>query len=295
MATLPFNEGIVEFFVDFRSNTYSTPFTIFFRFLTFMGSSTGYFLLVLLLFWTYKKSFAFRVAVLMVISALINLGLKETIRNPRPFVEDGTYKDKWGLSSQSAIEETAQSYSTPSGHAQSAGTFYSYLDQRLSAKWTKIIYYSLIVLIGFSRVYLGVHYLEDVILGWLLGIGVTYVFMKYVEDKLPEHYKETSNNIIISLFAVTLALSLLVGYFDQWGQGAQDLTTFSGLFFGLVLGIKLEEHYIDFDARSKSFGNGIARDKHVVDEAVESHASKQCRALCSSWWDPDRDLIVGRG
>ena len=174
-------------------------------------------------------------------------------------MEDGTYKKKWGLSSQSAIEETAQSYSTPSGHAQSAGTFYSYLDQRLSAKWTRILYYSLIVLIGFSRVYLGVHYLEDVILGWLIGIGVTYIFMRYIEDKLPDHYKETSNNIIIGLFATTLAISLIVGYLNQWGQGAQDLTTFSGLFSGLVLGIKLEEHFVNFDARSKSLGNGVVR------------------------------------
>jgi undecaprenyl-diphosphatase len=66
-------------------------------------------------------------------------------------------------------------YSFPSGHAAMAAAFYGFLAFSLARKNPRsraliwLAAFLLAFLIGFSRVYLGVHYPSDVVAGWLLG------------------------------------------------------------------------------------------------------------------------------
>ncbi|MFD1428444.1 phosphatase PAP2 family protein [Kroppenstedtia sanguinis] len=71
-------------------------------------------------------------------------------------------------------------YSFPSGHAMGAIVFYGFL-LYFSLKsrfppWAKVVYglvwSALILLIGFSRIYLGVHYPSDVLAGWTAGLAI---------------------------------------------------------------------------------------------------------------------------
>ena len=76
-------------------------------------------------------------------------------------------------------------FSFPSGHATAAVAFYGFLAyvlvNVLKEKYKCLIIFSAILLaglIGFSRLYLGVHYFSDVIAGYLVGlmallIGIT--------------------------------------------------------------------------------------------------------------------------
>src|SRR5690606_15339646 len=74
------------------------------------------------------------------------------------------------------------SYSYPSGHSLAASSFYllvSFLlftlfKQPRQRIWIFIVFISLIIIIGFSRVYLGVHYRSDVVGGMLLGSAWTF-------------------------------------------------------------------------------------------------------------------------
>jgi len=77
-----------------------------------------------------------------------------------------------------AIFSFEKTYSFPSGHATLAMIFYGFLTYYFIKKskiWEKQLNYfwigiSLIILIGFTRLYLGVHYLSDVIAGYLVGL-----------------------------------------------------------------------------------------------------------------------------
>jgi undecaprenyl-diphosphatase len=72
--------------------------------------------------------------------------------------------------------------SFPSGHAM-----YAFMMATLLAKWVpryRIIFYIVAAFIGWTRIYLGLHYPTDVIAGGLLGYGITRLFLHWVDLRL---------------------------------------------------------------------------------------------------------------
>lgn len=90
------------------------------------------------------------------------------------------------------VEETG--YSFPSGHTMIAAIFYGFIIYLVSKskykKTTKIIINTiltvLILLIGISRIYLGVHYATDVIASYLISISYLIIFIHFVEKYQPK-------------------------------------------------------------------------------------------------------------
>ena len=83
--------------------------------------------------------------------------LKDLFQDPRPpadFMLDGG---------------TGTSYGWPSGHAQIAVTLWGLLAYELKNKFISIGAITFIILVAFSRMYLGVHDLGDVVAGLLIG------------------------------------------------------------------------------------------------------------------------------
>ncbi|OGH72209.1 MAG: hypothetical protein A2921_03745 [Candidatus Magasanikbacteria bacterium RIFCSPLOWO2_01_FULL_43_20b] len=112
------------------------------------------------------------IAIWMVLigSALTTYLIKIIIDRPRPI-------DAF------VFEDTA---SFPSGHATVAGAFYGFLTYLLWRNFKNTKYRELVIiagailvfLIGFSRLYLGVHYLTDVLAGYLVGLLWFFVGIK---------------------------------------------------------------------------------------------------------------------
>lgn len=138
------------------------------RFVTFFA--TGEFLvpaniLLALYFLFFRKHrwYSLRVPVVSLGSFIVMWSLKMYFSRVRP--DDPVYK-------------AAMGFSFPSGHAMSAMTFYGLLIflvwhyiENLFVKWVlTFLLVIFIVLIGFSRIYLRVHYASDVLAGFSLGI-----------------------------------------------------------------------------------------------------------------------------
>src|SRR5712671_4691667 len=95
------------------------------------------------------------------VTELLNLALKEAFQRPRP----------------SLFQEiaTLHSYGFPSGHAMASAAVYgsvaTVLARAYPARRRAILLgaCSLVLLIGLSRVYLGVHWITDVLAGWAAG------------------------------------------------------------------------------------------------------------------------------
>ena len=116
------------------------------------------------------------------ISVLLNQALKFIIQRPRP-------------TEFRIINESG--YSFPSGHSMVSAAFYGFLIYLIYKnvknkylKWSLITLLSLVILtIGISRIYLGVHYTSDVIAGFLISISYLIIFIHFAKDFMKNEKK----------------------------------------------------------------------------------------------------------
>ena len=109
----------------------------------------------------------------LILASLTNYTLKQIVQRPRPI----EYR---------IIDESG--YSLPSGHSMVSMAFYGYLIYLIYKqignkyiKWSLISLLSLLIIsIGISRIYLGVHYVSDVIAGFLVAISYLIIYINII-------------------------------------------------------------------------------------------------------------------
>lgn len=249
MAPLPFNLGLVQLLADHR-NAFLTDLSLA---AAFLGGASGYILLVVLLYVAWNKRLATRLALVVLAALSFNDLLKMILRNPRPFVAQGTYLTKWAVSAKSA-HALAMEFSTPSGHASGAAAFYSYLYDSVRSRVVRVVAVAIILVIGLSRPYLGVHYFEDVLLGWMFGLAVALLSMRYGEA-LAAAWKRLNCALQVAIIVpASLAFWLLIVHLNGGSTTGQPYAflCYGGFLTGLVFARPLELKMVNFDPRSSS-------------------------------------------
>lgn len=152
------------------------------KIITDLGGTVGLFsialITILILFFCQKRKYGIAMALNLMISSITYFILKNIIQRPRPPIHERL------------IEETA--YSFPSGHSTNNMAFYAlaicFVYQNVKNKKLRngicILLGCIPILIGFSRFYLRVHYISDVLAGFCLGIMCVIVFMSYGYQKI---------------------------------------------------------------------------------------------------------------
>lgn len=256
MTELPFSIDLIRFLADVRTELLTEVFLFF----TFLGEVEGYVLLISLIYVTYDKQLAFRLSVLTLITMSLNHTMKMLIMNPRPFIAEGSYAEEWAVSPAKA-EELATEYSTPSGHAMAGSGFYSYLYASVRSRPVRVASILLILLTGLSRPYLGVHYLEDVLIGWVLGISIALFSINYAVQigVLWSGFSHKQQIIIVGASSLLLwvATRALMG----WDTDAQPVAfvSYTGFLMGIVVAYPLEAKKIGFDPRSSTLARKALR------------------------------------
>lgn len=148
------------------------------RFFTLLGDPITYLLIIPVVFWCIDEKRGFKIGLTVFISNGLNIILKEHLKILRPFYHDPSVK----LAEQSG-------YSTPSGHSQNSATFWPILfahsknDDATKLTLSPVsLFFALLlpILIGLSRIYLGVHYPTDVFFGWALGAVFSLFYILFL-------------------------------------------------------------------------------------------------------------------
>jgi membrane-associated phospholipid phosphatase len=204
----------------------------FFMLITQLGGEIFYIAFLLVLYWAYNKREAILATFVLVVSVLLNYWLKFAIANDRPPASN------W----LPGVEAT--NYSTPSGHAQNSAALFGWFAVRIKRWWMFLVAIILAFLIGISRVYIGVHFLGDVLLGWVIGIVVVIIFF-YLENPVREYLSKYS----IDYWLVLLMVFGVVLTFISWilpPPPEDNFGSYGGLVVGLALGLILEKRFVNF-------------------------------------------------
>ncbi len=208
------------------------------KILTQVGSEYFYILFLPILFWCIDERFGARFGLVFLFSTFVNSWLKAAFAQPRPF----NLEPSVGLSHES-------SYGLPSGHAQGNSTFWGLLAPRIRKPWGLILAIVIPLAIGFTRLYLGVHFPTDVFLGLALGWGIAIASAVF------------GDRIAALVSAWNPRLKIIVAAALALGMNALNMedTSMPGAFFGTALGIVFMSSRLGFDASSGSLAKKASR------------------------------------
>ena len=243
------------------------------RFFSFLGDEEFYLFIMPAIYWCFDSRLGLRLGMLLMLSNGVNGIFKYLFQGPRPFwVNDKVI---------AYIHET--SFGVPSGHSQNAVAIWGYFAAILKKSWLRWLFIAIFVLIGLSRIYLGAHFILDVVIGWLIGGLVVFLFI-FVEKKYTQRIslwtkgKKIGIAVLFSLFMLIIPI-LLVTMNQNWqfspvyletvnrvfeGNTPQPFSldgilTASGAWLGLIVGVVLVSEKVPLGKITSSLNKRIIR------------------------------------
>ena len=216
--------------------------------ITRLGEETVGIVLLCLIFWCISKKIAYVIGVSFVLSGLTVQGMKICFRTPRPWVIDPTFKPVPGA------ESYATGYSFPSGHTQSAAAFYGALGSQVKPIAFKVILFAIPVLVAFSRLYLGVHTLQDVLVSLVITFLLIWLTCRIITTDVECKKKELAISLFMILYAAAVIITAVIMYTNGTIEDKYiaDCLKAAGAGIGFATGMFIERVYIKFSVKSKN-------------------------------------------
>jgi membrane-associated phospholipid phosphatase len=220
------------------------------RFFSYLGTEEFFLLVLPLVYWSVDSALGLRVGFILVTSNLLNYVGKLAFVGPRPY---------WASREVRALWLTETTFGVPSGHSQIPMTVWGMFAVYAKRTWFWVVALVVIFFIGFSRMYLGVHFPHDVLVGWLIGAVILWAFAVFWKPAGEWIGKKTLSQQILAAFLVSL-LFIALGYGtwilrsgyqipEEWVANAlfagasepepvdaNSIFTSAGTFFGMAAG-----------------------------------------------------------
>ena len=196
---------------------------------TFLGYTPFFLIFLPLIYWFWDRALFIRLGVVIVLSSLLNDWLKDYWHDPRPALE-------FQLDHSRVID----SYGRPSGHAQGAVVMWLWLAHELKRGWAWPLAIFIAAGVCFSRLYLGVHDVDDVLTGAALGLAGFFVMLWLFTPRF-DWWRALPFWVHLAALAAIAALLLWTWPLPRYPEGAIDtLLFFASAYLGYVIDMQLE-------------------------------------------------------
>lgn len=211
--------------------------------LSFLGEEYLLFALITFLYFGQDKQYGIAVARTVLLSTVLSAMVKNVFIRRRPYFDNPEIKVYRPVEASADLYDIqAQGFSFPSGHstnglaAYGAVARYPFAEGKgsMSDKCRRILVWIAVLiplLIGFSRVIVGVHYPTDILFGWAFGLGMVFV--------VPFLHARLGN----TEFAVATLLISAAGIFFCHSN---DYFSSLGLLIGYNIAIPFEAKFVNF-------------------------------------------------
>lgn len=221
---------------------------------TYLGDEIVYMALAVVVYWCFSKPLGYYILTGGFTGTILNQFMKITFRIPRPWVLDPEFEIV------ESAREAATGYSFPSGHTQNAFASFGSLAAWTKRRTLRVLCIAAVILVAFSRMYLGVHTPLDVGVAFAMGLVLTLALLPLFRN-IEEHPGRMYG--LIAGMIVLCVVYLL--YVELWpfpaGVDAENLASarengykLLGAASGMLLSFYLDRKYICFDVKAPLAG-----------------------------------------
>lgn len=232
----------------------------FFSTVTHVGEEVFFLAIAILFYWCVSKRQGYYILMTGVVGSVINQWLKIIFRIPRPWILDPTFTPVGD-----AVAE-ATGYSFPSGHTQNVAGTFGCIGRYNRQRWVKISCVVLILLVSFSRMYLGVHTPMDVLTSLMIATGLVFAFhfVFRTEESVNKYMLWVTVGAVIFSIGFIIYVSLLseadfttAADLANLASAKKNAATLSGCLVGLALVYPLDRFVIKFDTKGRWYAQVI--------------------------------------
>lgn len=224
---------------------------------TYLGDELCFMVFAVGVFWCISKRMGYYLMTVGFFGTILNQFLKILCAIPRPWVKDP------GFTIVESARAGASGYSFPSGHTQNAVTLYGGTARYTKTPWLRWVCIAVMVLICFSRMYLGVHTPLDV--GVAFAMALILLAALYPAFRTEDAMRRSMPWLIVGALALGgVFLGYVTGLRPDFAPGSEDESnlahavknawTLLGAVAALLPMYLIERTYIRFDTRAPWYG-----------------------------------------
>ncbi len=222
-------------------------FDFFFTFITAFGEELVLFIVLPIFYWAINKEMAQIGAVAGFATMTLNGMIKDICEVERPIGTEGIRFVEVENFFVDTVHLKEGSYSFPSGHSQTSSVMMFSIASYYNKKKLWIAATILVLLVMLSRLYLGVHWPLDVLVGGALGAISAILFYKLLIKK--------NEDTRIKIYFIVACVCLIALIFAEKSDTYKSI----GASFGFALGALVERKYVNFDPKEGTILKKILR------------------------------------